>query len=453
MDKIGINKCKNDNAQVLAKFIFNEYINIYDLNINQISSTIIENEVLDYTFLESISMVKVNIKVNIKIIYCEYNSNLLNVHEHESMLVEYVEFPKYIYGTSSVNLFIKNKIKLEIFIENITTLLSKNKLLVNFIAILKLTTSPDFYIGINLENNFGDNIYLMYKDCEKIIQTTFELNSKYTSISFGIDDSHIAYIQHLSDSKHIVIDDFKKKRINTIENVNVIKNVNSFTFENRNKILLASKDDGLFCYDIKNDILSNIFYKSCCKLYSNIEYDSKSKEIYFISYLDDKFSLCKINKRKKFEVLFNIKNVIEYMLNIDKTYILILSEDENVKSIYLYHMKTKNIIHVNIYFEYEDILKVNFFQLNKYTKKLIVLVSNKNNKNILIIDLNTSKCEVIFEDENIVDLDVDETTLEVYVAVNKNSFSEIIKIKKEIYTKSSILKLEGNIKKIFLKKP
>ncbi len=453
MEKIGINKCTHDNAQVFAKFTFNESINIYDLNINQISSTIIENEILDYEILENKYMLKIKLKINIKIIYSEYSSNLLHVYEDNSILVQYVDFPKYIEGSHTENLFIKNKVKVDMFTENLTTVLTGQNILLNFVGIIKITSTPDFYMGINLKNNFGSNVYLTHKNGEKIIQTTFEVDNEYINTVFTLDDMSIAYIKVDEGFDNVVINKFKNKTENIIKDVNVIKNVNSFYFENKNKIYITSKYDGIYSYDFKSESLYNVFYQISCKTYSKIKYNNKTKDLYFISYYNEKNSLCKINKRKKFEIIFDAQSVDEYVLNMEKTHVMILSNEKNYPKIYLYNLKNKDLKEVKINFEYEKIIDFSFYKFDKRDKEIILLVDRKDKRYVLFINLNDMSCEPLYEDEGIVDIEIDETTQEIYVAVNKDGFCEIIKIKKDMHLKASILNLSGNIKNIFIKKP
>jgi hypothetical protein len=461
LEKIGVNKCIDDKIKYYNKFHKSQNIYINNPNLEQISSTIVECNIVSYNLLENINMFKVLMKFSVKIIYSTTADPSLYIYDKEFLTVQYISLPSFIDGVSTNNLYLQKKIKIESFIENISSkLINNNRVLVDFYIILNLKINSDFYIAYVINDKFGDNIFLSFSNGQNLTQKTFSVNSKFKNLIFSKSSSNLFYIDNAGELSKLCYLNFSSKKRNLVksdfnlndQNICLNKNVDNFVFKDKNTILLTCKDDYkslLYSYNIKKDELKGLSVLGVNSNYLFPYYDDNKKVIYFLSDIDNIRCLCLIDQRNNFDIIYNFSNVVYYTVSIYSNNILI---KDDMKNIYILNSKTKEFNPININFEYTDILKALFYKSDTFGESLLILYSMNDFNCLLIYNLKSLSYKILYDTHSINDFDIDHHSLDIFICCKSKNFCEVIKINKNIDKYENVLKLPSNVKKIFLRK-
>lgn len=458
MEKIGLNKYKDDDIKFFSKLNQNQTICINNSDINQISSIIIECQILNSNFVENINSLKIVLKVKIKIIYSTKDSNSLYVYDKSILSVQYILLPKSIDGVYTSNLFLQKKIKIDLFTENINAkILDESNVLINFYLIINIKINPSFYLGFIIDNGFCDNIFLSFSNGSNLTQKTFNKNINYSNLLFDQYSSNIAYLEQSSsadNTNQIGICEYKNTFNNSkvYKSINLYKNISDFLFINKNTVLTICDQNNIYTYNFKDESLKLLTNQNIGTKCSSLYFDKRNKCTYFLSSFDNINSLCLLDKKENFEVLFNFCNVIDYVVSLYSFDILMSIYKDKIPMLYTFNIQSKNLNPINLDFEYENILKIRFYEDGKFGQNILVLCVNKGKYYLLLHSLNTMVCKIIYENDIINDFDVDICNLDIFICVKSKNFSEIIKIQNNKFNKESILKISSNIKKIFIKR-
>lgn len=453
MQTVGVNKCKLKNLKYYNRISKDSTMDISDLSASQISSIIIDTSIENMDYIKNISCLKVLININLRIIYSKCEDNSLYVCEKNLLDISYIEVDNCLDGIDTNLTFIKNKIKCEIYTENLSYKLLNNKLLsLNYVVITNLKVNPSFCLAYCISNNFFDNIFLSYGDGKNLTQYTFSMDLNYSNICWQSNGSNIVFLGYREDLYTIHILDYNNKNTNNIISVNVNNIVNSFSFYKSNSIILSIKEDNkdlLYTLNLKQRELRKFNISNNIHNYLKPYYYESINTLFCLCKLNEIYCLCSLDKNNNLSILFNFANVLDYYVSekLNKVFVHVAKGRETF--FYILDLENKNLNPVNFDFPYDEILKFKYVT-NKQSQEIILVLYSYNSKTYLSsFDVNNFSSTIIYSEDTILDFDINLNTYDIFVTVSNNIFSQVIKITPTGHTE--ILKIPSNIKSVYVK--
>lgn len=452
MQKIGINKFKNKNKKYLKTLIENKTINIHS-PVESINSLMIKPQCININLMKNSNKIKLSIKTDIKIIYLKNNDTSLYVYKTSYINNETIKLPKIFEGHCMDNPTSLNKIKKDIYTENINTKLLDKNIILSYFLVINISTTPTYYIAYNINNSFGDNIFLSHIDGQALTQKTFNQKMKCFNFKWDIDTSKLWFLAENNGQVSIYNIENDYKIINKIENVNDYENVNNFVILNKNEIILEYKDENNFYkLNTKRNQVKKMINDPQGDIIKNPYYDSKNKLLYFLMGYENEQHLYTLDKNNNVDIIFNYVNILDYYVSHYLNNLIIKIFNEEVLTLFEINISSKFANPIHLQETYEDILDVKFLYDNEDKKQILILAKNQNT-DLILYDLNNYTHEILFTGE-IIKFDIEYETLDIFIISKKNRLSYVEKInlsenKKQFKT---ILKLPANIKDIDIKK-
>lgn len=447
MQKIGISKCSNKNIKYYNKYIKNEIIKLTQNTLNKINSTIVNAQIIKTEFDNSTNSICILINLNIKIIYQIENDRELYIEEKDSFTMSYIELPHTLEGNITSHLFIQNKIKPKVYIENISSKEISNKdIIVNFYLITDLEIVASYCIGYIINNNLFSNIFISLSNGENIVQKTFTYDIVYSKLRWKPNSSSILAIENKKDFTCVCILNCDNKNKNTNEKVNVNIFVNNYDFIDSNKIVFDTieKDERyIYTLNLKTKEIKKINTSNISKYSYDVQYNNLEKKIYFLAFVEGKNCLYKMDLKNNYEIVFDFINIKNYIFSHDKEKILIQVEKENQDMLFLLTTNNNYPEPINLDFEFDKILKMDLYKDSKKDYYLVILFSKENLNYIIKYSLNNFYSEKIVDSDNVTDFSIDYNASHIYICMKEKNFSQVIKINKS--KQESILKIPGEI--------
>lgn len=447
---MGISKCSNKTLKYCNKISKNIFITLNEGVFKQISSNIINVNVINVEFLASLNSIKLLLEVNITILYSTNTSNNLLSCDRSIITVEYINLPKIVEGNLANKAFIENKIKYEIFIENISSkILSENLVILNFYMLANLNINPSFYISYVMDNGLFENVYSSFSDGENMIQNTNETSLQFKNLSWQPSKRNLFFIGFKDNYSYIYNFDFESKRTVKLLDLSTYGEITSFTFINHfNLVFSCTKNsiNNLYSFNLKNNITKLLDIPLTSTSFTQPYYDTYHKKLYFLALIDNISSLCCFDLRNSCDVIFNLKNIIDFIVDGSLNKAIIKLIHDSCEKLFLLDLSTKMITPLNISLEYDCIYKVIISKSNN----ILILLNSHNTKILLSYDLSTFTTKTIYSHNHISDFDIDFNTNDILVSYKTNVSSEVIKISD--YKSEVIVKTPSYIKSLSIRK-
>ncbi|MGL4913402.1 MAG: hypothetical protein ACRC3Y_13330 [Romboutsia sp.] len=461
MQKIGISKSKENNRKYFTTLRENKLINFENI-IDEINSVIIKPNCINLDLIKNNDKLRLTIKTDIKIIYLKKEDTALYVYKDSYINYETIDLPKIIEGHYIYDNTLLNKIKNEVFVENINTKLLNNSLLLSYFLSMNIDLSPTYYIAYSINNGFSDNLFLSHINGQALTQKTFNQNMKCNEVKWNIDGSKVCYLASVNNIENIYCLENVNDNINRIVNVNVYKNINTFLFKNDNEIIINTSDDlqsDIYIFNLKRNQLKKLTNQEYGPLTIKPHYDTKNKLLYFLSGDEKLKYLYTIDEKNNTDIIFNYVNVIDYYVSYYSNSIIIKVFKDNKLSLFLLDRVSKFLNPIPLQIPYEDILDIKFVDIDDDNKNILILIKNTNGStngnSLLLYNLTNYNCKILIQD-NINKIDIDYITLNVFLISIKNNLNYIEKINiNNLITGLNpevILKLPASIKDISIKK-
>lgn len=451
MQKIGLAKCLNKNMIYFKNVSKNEVIYINEPDLSTISSNIINTSILSSEFINNINAIRLFIKITIKIIYSKSLDTSLYVHEEEIFTTEYIYIPNTIDGNLSSQSFIKNKIKPEVFIENVNVKnVKNNKIIINFHLLLNLKIKPSFYFSYIMNNGLFENIFLSHADGENLLQKTFTSEDEYRDIQYQPNGQSIAAISQSPYESSLCLFDINSRNKYECNFINIYGSVNSFAFMNANKIVLSIKknnDDYLYTANLNSKEVKLINNSIINKVYENLRFDKNLNMLYFMSFINNTKCLCSFDKSYNFEIVFNKVDVDDYVVSHNGENIILKSHKENKDQLHIFHVLHRFVEFINLNFAYDKILKMNFYP--KSQEQILILYTYDELEYFALYNFKNFQLKVLFSNENIMDFVIDVNTNDIFIVAKFNNYSQIIKINNK--NTQFLFKIPSMVKEICIK--
>lgn len=459
MQKIGIKKLKYNKVKYFSEIKKSKIIEIDD--IFEVNSVMINTSYIDTKLLKNSGKIRLTLKIDIKIVYLKKSDSSLYVYKKSYIEFESINIPSIFNGYYIEDSSFLNKLKKEIFIENIHIKIVGKNVILSYFIILNLKVKPTDCIAYVINNGFGDNIFLSHKDGQNLNQKTYFQNINFKNIEWSIKDFKLWFLGKNLNKSYIYNIDTRDGGINELENINEFSNIDSFILKNKNELIIESNDSNHMIYNFnlrkKNvDILTNTsIYDNLLKPF----YDKVHKYVYFLSKKDYKNILYRVDANNSLDLIFDYLNVIDYYVSFYLNKLIIKAEKENILSLFELDIESKFVSKVNLNIPYKDILDIKYLIDSIEFKQIILLCklnnTNDNIKTLLLYDFkNFGIKEIITGD--ITTFDIDYEDLSVFVVYKKGDLSivdkfTLIDINKNIHSEN-ILKIPAYIKEISLKK-
>lgn len=449
MKYIGLNICNKNNLKYYKNIFTSQIINIKNNNICEINSVIIDFSILSTEFIEPINSAKVYYECNVKILYLIEKDDTIYSVEKKIPTIEYINVDKFVDGNIINNLFIKTKTKFELYTDNIyCTIINKNSILLNYYNVIHLKINPAFYIAYYMENGLSNNLFISYADGSNLIQKTFDNFFTYNNIIYNAITSKLLFLGHINNQSIIYHTDTKSKSQLKVNSINNFRNVESFCLYNKNKLLISLINDSTFyIYDINTKKSSKLKTPNITGYYSNIQYDNKYSDIYFIYNITNN-PLCKLDKNLNLEILYN-ENVQDYMVDSTSDKIIIKSCFNKVDVLSIFYRDSKIFNQLNLDFKYDNLIKFDFFYEDDCEYILILYEHNSHNY-LIKYNLTTLTYIFMYENYHINDFDIDIKTNYIYICYKDENMCKVISLNNDL--EENILKTSNNIKNMFIKK-
>lgn len=460
MQKIGISKLKENNKSYFSTLHENKIINFND-TVQEINSIIIKPTCINIELIKNSDKLRLTIKTDIKVIYLKENDTSLYVYKSSYINYQLISLPKIIDGHYLYDIGLINKIKKEVYVENINTKLINNSLILGYFLSVNIRVSPTYYLAYSINNGFCDNIFLSHINGQVLTQKTFNQDMKCSKLKWSTNGSTLCYIATINNINCIYLIDVVNNNVINFTNVNNLNNVIDFDFINNNEILLLTSEENinnLFIYNLNRNKVKKITpLKEGAYIYKPY-YDIQTKNIYFLCGDNSIKHLYSLNDKQHLENLFNYVDVIDYFVSYYSNNIVIKAIKDNKLSLFLLDIKTNFLTPIQISIPYEDIIDVKFINNTNLNKQLIILIKNKPgdfDTSLILYDLNNFNCKLLLK-ENIKEIDIDYITLNAFLICFKNNINtvEVISINDLLngLKPEPILTLPVNIKTLCIKK-
>ncbi|MEG0843462.1 MAG: hypothetical protein RSD22_09330 [Romboutsia sp.] len=461
MQRIGINKSKNNSRKYFETITENKMINIED--INEINSIIIKPSIIEINQIKNSNKIRIFIRINIKIIYLKENETALYVYNNKYINCKVMNLPKILEGHLINNQSTLNKLKKEVYVENINTKILNKGLLLGYFLSIDISISPTYSIGYIINNSFGDNVFLSHINGQVLTQKTFNQNTYCKNITWNNDGSYLWFIYSSNNNSDIFNVNIENKNVNKITNINVLKNISDFSLVNKNEILIEYYDENevdVYKLNIRKNEMKKIV-KDINTTTKSPYYNSRNKLIYFLMKEDEDYYLYSIDERNNRDIIFNYVNILEYYVSYYLNSIIVKVFKDNELSLFEINIESKFVSPISIGYKYKNILDIKYLYDDENRKQILILLENIDNKqniyrnSLILCDLNEYTTKKIIED-NIIKFDIDYDTLDIFIVSKKNNLSYVQKINVKDFNKNNslnlILKLPGTINDISIKK-
>lgn len=462
MQKIGINKSKNTNMKYFKDLEKSETIIIND--IEQINTVIIKPTYIDAKLLKNIKRIRLCLKVDIKIIYLKKEDTSLYVYKKSYINYETIEIPKIIEGYYIEDSSFFNKVKKDIYVENINAKMINNNVLLSYFLVVNISVKPTDYIAYIIDNGFGDNIFLSHKNGQNLSQKTFVQNMNITNIKWTLDDFKMWFIGYDLNESCIYSIENKTGNLNKIENISNYLVINNIIIKNKNEIIIDcedknSKNNSIYKLNIRKNQLDKLISTKNQEITLKPYYDKKRRCTYFLGQYENNRYLYSIDENNSIDIIFNYVNILDYYVNYYLNTIIVKVIKENELSLFEIDIESKLISKINLNIICEDILDIKYLSDFEDNKQIVILYKNKlKNENddlntLILYDFkNYSFKEVIRG--SIVEFDIDYENLSIFIVYKEGNLSIVDKIDLCGINKNveNVLKVPANIKAITLKK-
>ena len=458
MQKMGINKFKNNNKKYFDTITKSETINIE--NIREINSLIIKASLIDINQIKNSNKFRITIKIDIKIIYLKQEDSSLYIYKNHYINYKTIKLPKILEGHVLNNPGILNKIKKEIYVENINTKIINNDVILSYFLVVNISVPPTHSIAYIINNGFGDNIFLSHINGQLLTQKTFNQNIKYKNIQWNNNMFNIMVIAKCDNKDDIFSLEIENKNVNKITNVNDYKYIDSFKIINKNEIIVEFSDENEVCkLNTKKNKIKKIINNQYGNLSKKTHYDTKNKHIYVLMGQENDTFLYAINEKEDIDIIFNYVNVLDYYVSYYCNNLIVKVIKDGRLSLFEVNINSKFVSPINLSYDYEDILNIKYLYDSEIKKQIIILLAHKyntENKNTLILyDLNSYTYKTLIID-NIIDFDIDYENYDLFIITKDTNLHYVKKMNVEHYNIENnienILKLPAAIKEISVKK-
>ncbi|MGL4912527.1 MAG: hypothetical protein ACRC3Y_08845 [Romboutsia sp.] len=462
MQKMGINKFKNNNKKHFDIITKSETINIE--NIKEINSIIIKPSIIDINQIKNSSKLRLTIKTDIKIIYLKQEDSSLYIYKNNYINYKTINLPKILEGHVINNPGILNKIKKDIYVENINTKTINSDVVLSYFLVVNISIPPTHGIAYIINNGFGDNIFLSHINGQNLIQKTFNQNIKYKNIKWNNNTFNIMVIGKCDNKDDIFSIEIENKNVNKITNVNNYKHIDDFEIINKNEIMVAFSDENQVCkLNIKKNKIQKIIKDQWEDPSKKPHYDSKNKCTYILMGQENNTFLYVINESKDVDIIFNYVNILKYYVSYYCNNLIVQVIKDESLSLFEVNLDSKFVSPINLNYDYEDVLNIKYLYDDEVKKQIIILLKNKynaQNKNSLILyDLNSYTYETLIVD-NIVNFDIDYENHDLFIITKDTNLHYVKKLNVKNYSNDynqknnieTILKLPATIKEISIKK-
>lgn len=447
MQKIGIVKCNDKKIKYYDKYIKNEIVKLTKNNLRKITSAIVNTHITKMEYDNMSQCLRLVISLNIKIIYQSSEDNTLHVEDKNTFTVSYIPICKIVEGNSIDALLLKNKIKSNVYIENISTKeVSLDTLIVNFYMIISLNIEPSYCIAYNINNGLANNIYISFSDGKKLTQKTFTYDLNYTDLKWIPNSTSLLSMYSANDLTYFCICDCKNPNVITNKIVNVNKFVNKYNFIDSNRLLLDVVDEDMkkiYILNLKSGDLKYIntsfISNSCHKSVYNY-YDNK---IYFLSDINNRGCLYKMNLNSNPEVLFDHADVKDYKVSFDGLKTLLKVKKDTGHALFLLDNESNSIEPININSNFDDILKFDIYEDFDSNINILMLLSKDNLLYILNYNIMSFTSSNILNSNSVVDFSIDYNSKDLYICTMEENFYKVVKINKNNI--DTILKIPSKI--------
>lgn len=429
MQKIGISKLK-ENHKELFSTIKESKIITFDDHVDSINSVIIKPYYINLELVKNSSSLKLTINTDIKIIYLKDNDTSLYVHKSNYINHISIPLPKIISGHYIYDSSLINKLKKEIFVENINIKLINNSLIVGYFLSVNIKVTPTYYLAYSMNNGFCDNIFLSHINGQVLTQKTFNMDMKCSNIKWSLDGSKLCYLATINNENYIYLFDDINSNVNKIVNVNIYGCILDFIFKTNSEIIVSLLKDNyndLYVFNIKRNQLKKLTNQTQGLYIYNPYYDTKNNIIYYLSGNDSVKHLYSIDNNSKVDTLFNFSDVIDFYVSHYLDSIIIKVIKDSKLNLFSLDIKTKFLMPLPISISYEDILDIKF--LNTADNKEIIILTknikdNSTDNSLVLYNLNNFSCRILFQD-NINQIDIDYITMNLFLVTNKNNLNNV----------------------------
>lgn len=430
MQKIGISKLKESYKEIFSTIKESKVITFND-SVDSINSVIIKPYYINLELVKNSCSLKLTLNTDIKIVYLKNNDNSLYVHKSNYINHISIPLPKIISGHYIYDPLLINKLKKEVFVENINVKLINNSILVGYFLSVNIKVTPTYYLAYSMNNGFCDNIFLSHINGHVLTQKTFNMDMKCSNIKWSFDGSKLLYLANINDENYIYILDYVNINENKIINVNVYGYILDFIFKNNTDIIVSLLKDNyndLYVFNIKRNQIKKLTTQAQGLRISKPYYDTQNKLIYYLSGSDSKNYLYSIDENSKVDTLFNYSDVIDFYVSHYLDNIIIKIIKDNKLSLFLLDIKTKFLMPLPISIPYEDILDIKFLNTSLDNKEIIILIKNISDdskcNSLVLYNLNNFSYRILFQD-SISQIDIDYITMNLFLITIKNNLTNV----------------------------
>ncbi|MGL4913505.1 MAG: hypothetical protein ACRC3Y_13860 [Romboutsia sp.] len=453
MQKIGIIKSSNKNLKYFEKLIESKCIELED--VYEINSLIIKPECIDISLKANLNKVKLCIKTDIKIVYLKKDDTSLYVYKDCYISYETIKTPNIIEGHYITQPSIINKLKKEIYTENINAKIINSNIVISYFLVLSLSANPTYYLSYVINNGFGDNVFLSHIDGQGFIQKTFYQNANINNLRWDISGSKTWFITNVKEDCNLCNIENESNKVNEFN----VGSINNFILFKNNDCIVEDSviSKKLYRYNLKKNqrkpFLLNegpyIFEKSC--------YDNLNKLTYFLMGDDCNKALYSLDSNNNVNTIFDYSNVLDYYVSyyLNNLVVKIFSQDKI--SLFEINLESKFSMQINLEKDYEDILDVKYLFDFETKKEVLILAKNKltNNNTLFLYDFYSYSCTELMT-KKILKIEIDYESLEIFIISKDKNLSCIEKLNIETFLKNkktqTILKLPATIKDVAVKK-
>lgn len=458
MQKMGINKFKSNNKKYFHTITKSEIINIK--NIKEINSLIIKPSLIEINQIKNSNKLRIAIKIDIKIIYLKQEDSSLYIYKNNYINYKTIKLPKILEGHVINNPSILNKIKKDIYVENINSKIINTDIILSYFLVINISVPPTHCIAYIINNGFGDNIFISHINGQFLTQKTFNQNTKYKNIKWNNYINNICVIAKVDNKDDIFSLEIENKNVNKITNVNNYKHINNFEIVNKNEIIIGFNEENEVCkLNTKKNKIQNIIKDQYQRITKKPYYDSKNKQTFLLISEENNDFLYSVNEKSEVDIIFNYVNVIDYYVSYYCNNLIVKVIKDERLSLFEVNIDSKFVSPINLDYECEDILNIKYLYDDENKKQIVILLSNKSNhknKNTLILyNLSNYTYETLLLD-NIIDFDIDYETFDLFIIIKDTNLSYVKKMNIRNYNKKenlqNILQLPATIKEINIKK-
>lgn len=340
LHKIGISKCNKNKLKYFKIYSPFEKITldsgfkpINNIVSFMVSPKVIDLDVLDFILSSKSALVNVSVELTYKIIYSSKDSKNLHIIDHKCYHIIKIKMPYYIDGLTIHQLLNLKRIKIEIYIEDVSISLQGNKLiLISPYILTEVVTLPDYVLALNIEMFNGENnLFVSFKDGSRLVQKTFSRNIKYKNLSWCPYNTEIGYLSNEGGQFGLYTLNIKNKNPFKIKLDFHLGEIQSFCYTSNDTIAFSSLSNEVYEIYIINTktmairkLTNSIHGFSCI----SPKFNSKSKKIFFVNKQPDGDYLSSINE-DGMELNFICKKpyIADFNIHSSGDYIVLLAND------------------------------------------------------------------------------------------------------------------------------